>query len=94
MIEKKDVIKVARLARIQIEEKKLKSLSDELSNIIKFVDQLDEVEIQNVEPLQNINFKKTIMRKDIITEGNDVKKIISNAPLSNEGFFSVPKVIE
>ena len=94
MIEKKDVRKVARLARIQIEEKKLKSLSDELSNIIKFVDQLDEVEIQNVEPLQNINFKKTTMRKDIITEGNDVKKIISNAPLSNEGFFSVPKVIE
>ena len=94
MIEKKDVRKVARLARIQIEEKKLKSLSDELSNIIKFVDQLDEVEIQNVEPLQNINFKKTIMRKDIITEGNDVKKIISNAPSSSEGFFSVPKVIE
>ena len=94
MIEKKDVRKVARLARIQIEEKKLKSLSDELSNIIKFVDQLDEVEIQNVEPLQNINFKKTIMRKDIITEGNDVKKIMSNAPLSSEGFFSVPKVIE
>lgn len=94
MIEKKDVRKVARLARIQIEEKKLKSLSDELSNIIKFVDQLDEVEIQNVEPLQNINFKKTTMRKDIITEGNDVKKIISNAPSSSEGFFSVPKVIE
>ena len=94
MIEKKDVRKVARLARIQIEEKKLKSLSDELSNIIKFVDQLDEVEIQNVEPLQNINFKKTTMRKDIITEGNDVKKIMSNAPLSSEGFFSVPKVIE
>ena len=94
MIEKKDVRKVARLARIQIEEKKLKSLSDELSNIIKFVDQLDEVEIQNVEPLQNINFKKTTLRKDIITEGNDVKKIMSNAPLSSEGFFSVPKVIE
>lgn len=94
MIEKKDIIKVAKLARIQIKEEKFKNLSDELSNIIKFVDQLDEVEINNVEPLQNINFKKTTMRKDIITEGNDVNKVISNAPSSSEGFFSVPKVIE
>ena len=94
MIEKKDVIKVAKLARIQIEEEKLESLSNELSNIIKFVNQLNEVKIDKVEPLQNINLNETPMRKDIITESNNSKKITSNAPLSSEGFFSVPKVIE
>ncbi len=94
MIDKDVVIKVAKLARIEIDDKNLINLSKELSDIIDFVDQLNEVKVDNIEPFQNMNFEDNHLREDIVKEGNEIKKIISNAPSSIEGFFSVPKVIE
>tara|TARA_Y100001933_G_scaffold258057_1_gene305437 strand:+ start:950 stop:1234 length:285 start_codon:yes stop_codon:yes gene_type:complete len=94
MIDKDVVIKVARLARIEIDHKNLTSLSKELSDIIDFVDQLNEVKVDNIEPFQNMSFEDNAFREDIITDGNEIEKIITNAPSSTENFFSVPKVIE
>tara|TARA_B100001057_G_C22839035_1_gene946354 strand:+ start:1249 stop:1533 length:285 start_codon:yes stop_codon:yes gene_type:complete len=94
MIDKDVVIKVAKLAKIEIDQSNLTSLSKELSDIIDFVDQLNEVKVDNIEPFQNISFQENAFREDIITEGNEIKKIMINAPSSIEDFFSVPKVIE
>ncbi len=91
---KKDVAKVASLARIKMSDEKLEALVPQLSNIIGFVEQLAEVNTDNVEPLASVVDINLRLRPDEVTDGGYQKEILANAPETLEGYFVVPKVVE
>lgn len=93
-LDKKDVAKVASLARLKISEEELATYAPQLSGIIGFVEQLGEVDTENVEPLANVVDITLRLREDEITDGQIQEKILANAPETLEGFFVVPKVVE
>ena len=91
----KDKIKhVSKLARISVDEKKIDGLTKDLSSIFKFIEQLDELNTDKVEPLSSILNEPLRSRKDKINDGKIRDKILKNSPNKNEEFFVVPKVIE
>ena len=91
----KDKIKhVSKLARISIDEKKIDSLTKDLSSIFKFIEQLNELNTDTVKPLSSILNEPLRSRKDEINDGQIREKILENSPKKNEEFFVVPKVIE
>jgi aspartyl-tRNA(Asn)/glutamyl-tRNA(Gln) amidotransferase subunit C len=86
--------KVAKLARIQVEEGDLPKLASELSGILTFMEQLNEVDVEGVEPMVSVTPMRLKRRTDVVTDGNRQAQILSNAPDAREGFFAVPKVVE
>jgi aspartyl-tRNA(Asn)/glutamyl-tRNA(Gln) amidotransferase subunit C len=91
----KDKIKhVSKLARISVDEKKIDGLAKDLSSIFKFIEQLNELNTDKVEPLSSILNATLRSRKDEINDGKIREKILKNSPEKNEEFFVVPKVIE
>ncbi|GGE44024.1 Asp-tRNA(Asn)/Glu-tRNA(Gln) amidotransferase subunit GatC [Actibacterium pelagium] len=86
--------KVAHLARIAVDESDLPALAGELSNILTFMEQLNEVDVEGVEPMTSVTPMRLKRREDVVTDGNYQDKILSNAPDAREGFFAVPKVVE
>ena len=86
--------RAAHLARIRVKEDDLPQLADELSKILDFVEQLNEVDVEGVEPLTNVNETALYRREDEITAGEMQDKVLANAPDAREGFFAVPKVVE
>jgi aspartyl-tRNA(Asn)/glutamyl-tRNA(Gln) amidotransferase subunit C len=88
------VRKVARLARIAEPEEKLEPLARELSGIMNWIEQLNEVDTDGVEPMTTSVAMKLPMREDVVIEGGDPSKVLGNAPKSAKGFFIVPKVVE
>ena len=88
------VRKVARLARIAEPEDKLEPLAKELSGILSWIEQLNEVDTNGVEPMTTSVETKLPMRDDVVTDGGDPAKVLANAPKENRGFFVVPKVVE
>ncbi|HET7714879.1 MAG TPA: Asp-tRNA(Asn)/Glu-tRNA(Gln) amidotransferase subunit GatC [Bauldia sp.] len=93
-IDKDTVIRVARLARIAVSDGEAEALRGELNAILGFVEQLNEVDVEGVEPMTavvHIDMKK---RQDVVTDGGQVEKILANAPAREGPFFAVPKVVE
>ncbi len=88
------VKKVARLARIAEPEERLEPLAKELSGILSWIEQLNEVDTNGVEPMTTAVHASLPMREDVVTEGGDPAKVLINAPKSEKGFFVVPKVVE
>jgi aspartyl-tRNA(Asn)/glutamyl-tRNA(Gln) amidotransferase subunit C len=88
------VRKVARLARIAEPEEKLEPLARELSGIMDWIEQLSEVDTDGVEPMTTSVAMTLPMREDVVTDGGDPAKVLSNAPKTAKGFFIVPKVVE
>ncbi|HEY2750019.1 Asp-tRNA(Asn)/Glu-tRNA(Gln) amidotransferase subunit GatC [Phenylobacterium sp.] len=88
------VRKVARLARIAEPEEKLEGLARELSAIIDWIEQLNEVDTDGVEPMASAVHMPAPMRDDVVTEGGDPELVLSNAPKRAGNFFVVPKVVE
>lgn len=88
------VRKVARLARIAEPEEKLESLAKELSGILDWIEQLNELDTDGVEPMTTSVATTLPMRDDVVTEGGDPAKVLGNAPKAAKGFFVVPKVVE
>jgi aspartyl-tRNA(Asn)/glutamyl-tRNA(Gln) amidotransferase subunit C len=86
--------KVAHLARIAVKEDDLSALADELSAVLAFMEQLNEVDVEGVEPMTSVTPMRLKRREDVVTDGNMVDKVLSNAPDAREGFFAVPKVVE
>ena len=86
--------KVAHLARIAVDEADLPALAGELSNILTFMEQLNEVDVEGVEPMTSVMPMRLKRREDVVTDGDYQEKILSNAPDAREGFFAVPKVVE
>jgi aspartyl-tRNA(Asn)/glutamyl-tRNA(Gln) amidotransferase subunit C len=88
------VRKVARLARIAEPEEKLEGLDKELSGILNWIEQLNEVDTDGVEPMASAVHMPAPMRDDVVTEGGDPEVVLSNAPKRAGNFFVVPKVVE
>lgn len=88
------VKKVATLARLEMNESELEAVRVKLGNIMKFVEQLGEVNTDNVEPLANVVDIKLRLREDVVNDGGQQEKVLANAPESMEGFFVVSKVVE
>jgi aspartyl-tRNA(Asn)/glutamyl-tRNA(Gln) amidotransferase subunit C len=88
------VKRIARLARIRIEEAEVASYQNELNAILGFVEQLSEVDVEGVEPMTSVTPMALRRRDDVVTDGGYADKIVSNAPLSEDNFFMVPKVVE
>jgi aspartyl-tRNA(Asn)/glutamyl-tRNA(Gln) amidotransferase subunit C len=88
------VRKVARLARIAEPEEKLEPLAKELSAILDWIEQLGEVDTDGVEPMTSAVHTPLPMREDVVTDGGDPEKVLSNAPRRAGQFYVVPKVVE
>lgn len=88
------VRRVARLARIAEPEARLEPLAAELNGILAWIEQLDEVDTDGVEPMTSCTAAKLPLRDDVVTDGGDAARVLSNAPKSAQGFFVVPKVVE
>ncbi len=86
--------KVAKLARIRVEEGDLAALADKLSGILGFMEQLNEVDVTGVEPMTSVTPMRLKRREDVVTDGDQQAAILKNAPDAREGFFAVPKVVE
>lgn len=86
--------KVAKLARIRVEEDALPALAEEFNTILGFIEQLNEVDVDGVEPMTSVTPQRLKRRADVVTDGNQQDKVLSNAPDAREGFFAVPKVVE
>ena len=93
-IDKNQVKKVAKLSRISLDDSKLESLSKDLDSILKFLDQLNELDTKKTEPLASIVEKTLEPRNDEINDGKIKDDILKNSPDKNEEFFIVPKVVE
>lgn len=93
-VTKDDVRKIARLSRIAVPEDQMESLAEDLSGIMGWIEQLNEVDIDGVEPMTSVVAAKLPMREDIVTDGNIQDQVLANAPKSDEGFFVVPKAVE
>ena len=93
-VSKDDVKKVARLARIAVPEERLEPLAGELNGILDWIDQLNEVDIDGVEPMTSVVETRLPQREDVVTDGNKADEVLANAPKSADGFFVVPKAVE
>ena len=88
------VKKVARLARIRVAEDRLAPLADELSGILAWIEQLNEVDTEGVAPMASTEAVKLPMRDDVVTDGGDSAVVLGNAPKTERGFYVAPKVVE
>jgi aspartyl-tRNA(Asn)/glutamyl-tRNA(Gln) amidotransferase subunit C len=93
-ITKDTIRKISNLAKISIADQEVEKLESELSSIIRWVEALNEVDTENIEPMSNSLTNTLRMREDLVTDGNKVSDILSNSPVDDENFFVVPKVIE
>ena len=93
-IDTETVGKIARLARIEVDEAQKETLAGELSNILKMVEELNAVDTKGVEPMTSVVQIDLPKRQDKVTDGNRQEDILANAPETTAGFFVVPKVVE
>jgi len=94
-IDDKTVRKMARLARIAVPEARIAPMVEELNGILAWIDQLNEVDIDGVEPMTSaVEGAKLPMREDKVTDGDAPNRVLANAPKAEDGFFVVPKVVE
>ncbi|MBM3506522.1 MAG: Asp-tRNA(Asn)/Glu-tRNA(Gln) amidotransferase subunit GatC [Alphaproteobacteria bacterium] len=93
-LDKATVTKIARLARLRVAETEKDGLAGELSNILSFIEQLDEVDTKGVEPMTSVVAVPLRRRTDEVTDGGKPEDILANAPEATAGFFTIPKVIE
>ncbi len=94
-VDKSTVVRIAGLARISVPEEDLDELAAELSNILGWVEQLNEVDTEDVMPMTSVTEGVVLRaRDDTVTDGNYREYLLKNAPEERDGFFVVPKVIE
>ncbi len=86
--------RVAKLARIRVEEDALPALAGEFNAILGFIEQMQEVDVEGVEPMVSVTPMRLKRREDVVTDGDQQDKVLANAPDAREGFFAVPKVVE
>ena len=93
-VDEATVRRIARLARIKITDAEAKGLVNELSGILNWVEQLKEVDTSAVEPMTRVVPIELKKREDAVTDGGKAEQILKNAPMSEDGFFVVPKIVE
>jgi aspartyl-tRNA(Asn)/glutamyl-tRNA(Gln) amidotransferase subunit C len=85
---------IAKLARIAVSDAEVEALAPELNNILGWVEQLQEVDVEGVEPMTAVIPNALRLRQDEVTDGGKRDDVLANAPAAEHGFFAVPKVIE
>jgi aspartyl-tRNA(Asn)/glutamyl-tRNA(Gln) amidotransferase subunit C len=93
-IDQTTAAKVAKLARIRVEEEALPALAQDFNRILGFIEQLNEVDVDGVEPMTSVTPMRLKRRDDKVTDGGMQASVLANAPDAREGFFAVPKVVE
>ena len=88
------VKRVARLARIAVNDEEAQNMLGQLNGILGFVEQLSEVNVDGVEPMTSVTPVDMKKRADVVTDGNKAEDIVANAPATDRDFFMVPKVVE
>ena len=88
------VRRIAHLARIAVTDAEVPHLQSEINAILAFVEDLAKVDVEGIEPMTSVIPMKLPMREDVVTDGEIQQLILANAPLSEDGFFIVPKVVE
>ena len=86
--------RIANLARIRVEDHELASLANELNGILGWIEQLNEVNVDGIEPLTGAQQMALKMREDVVTDGGYPEKVLANAPDRAGDFYAVPKVVE
>ncbi|MDC0216633.1 Asp-tRNA(Asn)/Glu-tRNA(Gln) amidotransferase subunit GatC [Pelagibacteraceae bacterium] len=86
--------KIAKLARIKLSEEEVADLLNDMNSILDWVEQLNEVNTDSIEPLANISSSTLPQRKDESKDLNSSEEILLNSPDKLEGYFAVPKVVE
>lgn len=93
-VDKDTVAQIAKLARIRVEPAQQAALTEELSNILRWVEQLGELDTEGVEPMTSAVKVSLTMREDEVADGGRQDDVLSNAPETRHGFFVVPRVVE
>jgi aspartyl-tRNA(Asn)/glutamyl-tRNA(Gln) amidotransferase subunit C len=93
-VDKETVRRIAKLARLALEEERVEPMMNELNQIFAWVQQLEEVDVTGIEPMTSVVEQRLKLRDDVVTAGGDADAITANAPLSEDHFFVVPKVVE
>lgn len=89
-----EVKKIAFLARLSIDEKHINQYSQDLSGILHLVEQMNAADTDDVEPMAHPQDTVQRLRNDVVTEVNQREKLMANAPLTENGLFLVPKVLD
>jgi len=93
-VDKATVEKIARLARLAVPEERKEPIAQELNHILSWIEELNTVDTDGVEPLASVTGHKLPMRVDEISDGDIAERVLANAPEEASGFFVVPKVVE
>lgn len=93
-ISKDDVIKVAELARLEFKEEETEKFTEQLGNILEYIEKLNELDTDNVEPTSHVLDIPTPLREDKVEKLLTIEEVLQNAPESEDDFFVVPQVIE
>lgn len=89
-----DVKKIARLARLHVEDSQCGAIADDLNGILAWIEQLQEVDVEGVSPMTSAVDMKAPMRADEVTAGGIRDQVLANAPKAEDGFFVVPRSVE
>jgi len=89
-----EVEKIAQLAKLKFSEDEKAKLQKDMNQVLGYIEQLNELDLQNVEPLENINETENVMREDEIKPWLNTEEALKNAPSKTQKFFKVPKVID
>lgn len=93
-MDKATVANVARLARIRLNEEELDLYTKELSGILEWIEQLQAVNTDGIEPMSSVVERLLPEREDVVTDGNIQEDVLANAPEVAHGYYVVPKVVE
>jgi aspartyl-tRNA(Asn)/glutamyl-tRNA(Gln) amidotransferase subunit C len=93
-VDQNTVRRIAKLARIAVSEEDVPHLEGELNAILSFVEQLNEVNVDGIEPMTSVMPMVMKKRQDVVTDGGYPDQIVRNAPATDDNFFLVPKVVE
>ena len=93
-VDEATVRRIARLARIEVTDAQASSLKGELSGILQWVEQLGEGDTESVEPMTRVVPISLKQRDDVVTDGENADDVVANAPLREDHFYVVPKVVE
>ena len=93
-IDNETVKRVAFLSRLRVDDEKIEATKEEFNKILSWIEELNEVNTDNIEPLISVNDSNLRLREDEITDGNYQEAVLSNAPDKEYDYFAVPKVVE
>jgi len=93
-ISRDEVQKIAHLARLKIEEDQIEKMAEQLSNILQYIDTLKDVDVDGVKPVSGAAFMNNVLRKDETSPSPGPDVTLANAPLREDDFYAVPRVVK